>query len=70
MQDDLRRRIAKDLGVPEMTRRALDIGSRHSYLCRCPACWTWWRLVGPNPNTREYGPFTRAEMQQDLPPAV
>lgn len=36
--------------------------STHDYACKCAKCQRWWFLMGIDPDTGEFGPFTREEM--------
>lgn len=42
--------------------RAFITASDHDYYCRCEACKSWWRQVGPEENGT-FGPFTREEIR-------
>lgn len=35
----------------------------HPYRCRCPKCKQFWKSLGPDPDTNEYGPFSREEIE-------
>lgn len=34
------------------------LASDHNYCCRCPKCREWWVILGPEPDTHQFGPFT------------
>lgn len=54
--------LARQLGIPPADQAALDSGSAHPYACRCEVCRRWWRLMGADPDTGRFGPFTREEV--------
>lgn len=37
--------------------------SDHPYSCKCDKCLMWWTLMGRNPETDRYGPFTDEEIE-------
>lgn len=51
--------LAKAAG---MTEDALEANT-HPYYCRCDKCKEWWRLMGQDQDTKEYGPFTKEEIE-------
>lgn len=56
---DLLNKLYEDWDIPD----SIVVGSDHSYDCRCMTCLNWWRMMGPNPETGKYGPFTEEEIK-------
>ena len=52
----LQRRVI-DLGIKAGVEPVIFEASDHSYSCTCEKCRAWWRMMGPNPDAGEYGPF-------------
>lgn len=50
----------------EVLKQEFDISgsfeeaSDHPYTCTCDKCRDWWRKMGPDPDTDEYGPFGKS----------
>ena len=55
--------LANLLDIPQDEVNILLTGGDHPYSCRCDACLKMWRLIGPDPDTERYGPFTEQEIQ-------
>lgn len=53
--------------IPEEQRRILKEGASHPYGCRCAVCLTYWRMIGRDPITGRYGPFTDKEVLGESP---
>ena len=51
--------FAEDHNIGETFREASD----HPYSCRCDKCKAFWKHLGPDEETGEFGPFTREEME-------
>ena len=45
--------MANEAGISQEFMDASD----HPYTCTCAKCAQWWREMGPDPDTGEYGPF-------------
>jgi len=45
------------LGIAAGVEPVMFEASDHPYSCTCERCRTWWRGMGPDPDTGEYGPF-------------
>lgn len=54
--------IGKD--IPKENRDILDAGSAHPRDCKCEICRKWWKLMGPEDGGKNYGPFTREEVER------
>jgi len=55
--------LADMLGIPKDEANVLLTGGDHAYDCRCDTCREMWRMIGPDPDTGEYGPFTAEEIE-------
>ena len=38
--------------------------SAHPPHCRCEKCLSWWTHMGPDPETEDFGPFSREEVEE------
>jgi len=56
--------LADMLGIPRDEAKVLLMAGDHAYDCRCDACREGWRLIGPDPDIGEYGPFTKEEVER------
>lgn len=43
--------------IPGGVSDAVKEGNLHKPECTCDKCREWWKFVGPDPDTGEYGPF-------------
>jgi len=60
LHDFLRTLISNMANRGLLTRQQADIlvtAANHPYDCTCPVCRQFWELVGPEPDTGNYGPF-------------
>lgn len=55
-------KLGEMLGIPQEECDTLVHSGDHAYSCRCNQCAEWWRLMGPDPDTEECGPFTFKEL--------
>jgi len=53
-------RLAEMLGITPEERDVLLSGSEHPSYCTCDTCREWWRGMGPDPDTEEFGPFGKS----------
>jgi Zn finger protein HypA/HybF involved in hydrogenase expression len=58
------RQVLIEHGDSEVLINNLLESSDHPYRCRCSKCKRWWKSMGPDPDTNEYGPFSRAEIER------
>jgi hypothetical protein len=63
MARDIKDLFAEAMGITEENKKILDMGSEHPLNCRCNTCLRWWIMVGPDPDTKKYGPFTNEEIE-------
>lgn len=63
MEQNQKNKLAETLGIDKDTQLILDVGSDHSYDCRCEVCRQWWIAMGPDGDS--YGPFTRDEIYKE-----
>lgn len=54
--------LADALGIPRDEANQLLGASDHAYDCRCDICRQWWRDMGLDPDTDQYGPFGEEEI--------
>ena len=52
--------LAEALGITVDERTLLLAGAGHPYHCTCDTCREWWRGMGPDPDTEEFGPFGKS----------
>lgn len=43
--------------IPDDEAAILRQAAYHDYSCTCDTCREFWRLIGPDPDTNQYGPF-------------
>lgn len=58
--------------IPDHEAHLLITGAHHAYSCTCDTCREFWRLIGPDPDTNDFGPFgptldTQGEPDHDRP---
>ena len=56
------KKLAGALGIDDW--EDLLAASDHPYGCRCEKCREWWRRMGPDPDTGQFGPFTKDEIDE------
>ena len=44
------------LFLEEISPQFVD-DTAHAYNCKCGECRRWWLMMGPEPETGEFGPF-------------
>ena len=49
--------FVKATGMSACERATLDEGGTHDGTCSCSVCWGWWRMMGRDPATGQFGPF-------------
>lgn len=55
-------KVADECQISAEERAVLDAASGHPFSCKCSTCAEWWKLCGPDPDTRRFGPFTAEEL--------
>ena len=53
--------IASECGISP----SFIAASEHPYSCKCYLCKSWWRYMGPDPDSDSYGPFTKEEIEDE-----
>lgn len=58
-------KLAEGLGLTPEERDICLTAGDHPYNCRCDTCKSWWKAVGPDPDTGRCGPWTMEELGLD-----
>lgn len=63
MDQGLRDLIARSLGMSREEQALCDQAGSHPYNCTCAVCLEWWKRVGPDPDSGQYGAFTIEQVE-------
>lgn len=55
-------KLARRLDLTFEERRVILVASLHPQKCTCATCRRWWQMLGPDPTTGNYGPFSAEEI--------